>query len=158
MNRENKETRRLDQLILRYMPNCLEALWIRKRRYLDNGCAEIYKVDVPRKGSASGMNDPKSERSDTELREQLWQDLEDGPSHKNANISGATGHIRTTQISTWNICRGLQYSQKPRGATRKRARYEYRTLRMDLSTKTQISPERLGACKRAWYRQRAGIE
>ncbi|KIO04832.1 hypothetical protein M404DRAFT_1000368 [Pisolithus tinctorius Marx 270] len=49
------------------MRNWLEALWIRKRGYLDNGCAEFYKVCVPRKGSARGMNDQKSERSDAEL-------------------------------------------------------------------------------------------
>ncbi|KIO14756.1 hypothetical protein M404DRAFT_991521, partial [Pisolithus tinctorius Marx 270] len=88
--------------ILSYKQNRLEALWIRKRGYLDNGCAEFYKIDVPRKGSASRMNDPKSERRDAELRERLWQDLEDGPSHKNANISGATGSIRTILTPTWS--------------------------------------------------------
>ncbi|KIO03937.1 hypothetical protein M404DRAFT_1000791, partial [Pisolithus tinctorius Marx 270] len=99
-------------------------LWIRKRGYLDNGCAEFYKICVPRKGLERGMNNLKSERSDAELHEQLWHDLEHGPSHKNANISGTTGPIRTILISTWSIRRGLQSSQKARGATGKQARYE----------------------------------
>ncbi|KIO05229.1 hypothetical protein M404DRAFT_999808, partial [Pisolithus tinctorius Marx 270] len=70
-NRENAEIRRLDHPIVSYIPN----------------------PGVPRKGSARGMNNPKSERSDAELRERLRHDLEHGPSHKNANISGATGPI-----------------------------------------------------------------
>ncbi|KIN93011.1 hypothetical protein M404DRAFT_1009255, partial [Pisolithus tinctorius Marx 270] len=123
-NRENQETCRLDQPIPSYTRNRLEALWIRKHGYLDNGCVEFYKICVPRKGSARGMNNPKSERSDAELRERLWHDLEHGPLHKNANISGATGPIRTILISTWSIRRGLQSSQKARGAAQKRARYE----------------------------------
>ncbi|KAI5993102.1 hypothetical protein F5J12DRAFT_929615 [Pisolithus orientalis] len=100
-------------------PNRPETLQARKWRYLNNGCAEFYKPCVSRKGSWRGMNDRKSERSDAELHEQLWQDLEDGPSHKNANISGATGPIRTILISTWRIRRGLQSFQKARGAARK---------------------------------------